>query len=194
MATTSSCLPTRSRASEVARFPMLRQQEPIADGRPNRSLADFVAPASSSGARLPGRLRGDRGPRRRRPGRPLRGRPRRLPRHHGEGAGRSPGRGLRRVPARAGAPRLGLRRGRTAVERRSRSPRSIAASGRRSAIRRAPITREKGQLFDLLGAEHAGLEPHRALRDDAGGQRQRPLLRESRRRGTSWSAGSGPTR
>jgi 5-methyltetrahydrofolate--homocysteine methyltransferase len=26
---------------------MLRQQEPIADGRPNRSLADFVAPKES---------------------------------------------------------------------------------------------------------------------------------------------------
>jgi 5-methyltetrahydrofolate--homocysteine methyltransferase len=29
---------------ELARFPMLRQQEVIADDRPNRSLADFVAP------------------------------------------------------------------------------------------------------------------------------------------------------
>ena len=29
----------------AARFPMLRQQAPIADARPNRSLADFVAPA-----------------------------------------------------------------------------------------------------------------------------------------------------
>ena len=29
---------------EVARFPMLRQQEAFGDGRPNRSLADFVAP------------------------------------------------------------------------------------------------------------------------------------------------------
>ncbi len=36
-----------ARQKEVARFPMLRQQAPIADGRPNRSLADFVAPASS---------------------------------------------------------------------------------------------------------------------------------------------------
>jgi 5-methyltetrahydrofolate--homocysteine methyltransferase len=36
-----------ARRDELARFPMLRQQEPIADGRPNRSLADFVAPASS---------------------------------------------------------------------------------------------------------------------------------------------------
>src|SRR5688572_29550854 len=31
----------------VARFPMLRQQEVIADDKPNRSLADFVAPVDS---------------------------------------------------------------------------------------------------------------------------------------------------
>jgi 5-methyltetrahydrofolate--homocysteine methyltransferase len=36
-----------SRRLELARFHMLRQQEPIADGRPNRSLADFVAPRAS---------------------------------------------------------------------------------------------------------------------------------------------------
>jgi 5-methyltetrahydrofolate--homocysteine methyltransferase len=36
-----------ARAGELARFHMLRQQEPIADGRPNRSLADFVAPRES---------------------------------------------------------------------------------------------------------------------------------------------------
>ncbi len=36
-----------SRRAEIVRFHMLRQQEPIADGRPNRSLADFVAPKSS---------------------------------------------------------------------------------------------------------------------------------------------------
>ena len=36
-----------ARNSELARFHMLRQQEPIADGRPNRSLADFVAPKAS---------------------------------------------------------------------------------------------------------------------------------------------------
>jgi 5-methyltetrahydrofolate--homocysteine methyltransferase len=33
------------RDGELARFPMLRQQEPQADRAPNRSLADFVAPA-----------------------------------------------------------------------------------------------------------------------------------------------------
>jgi len=36
-----------ARRTVLARFPMLRQQEPIADNRPNRSLADFVAPTSS---------------------------------------------------------------------------------------------------------------------------------------------------
>jgi 5-methyltetrahydrofolate--homocysteine methyltransferase len=33
-----------SRRQELARFPMLRQQEIIADRKPNRSLADFIAP------------------------------------------------------------------------------------------------------------------------------------------------------
>jgi 5-methyltetrahydrofolate--homocysteine methyltransferase len=37
-----------ARKTELVRFPMLRQQEPIADARPNRSLADFVAPRDTS--------------------------------------------------------------------------------------------------------------------------------------------------
>ena len=36
------------RGHVAARFPMLRQQAPIADAKPNRSLADFVAPAESA--------------------------------------------------------------------------------------------------------------------------------------------------
>ncbi len=35
---------------ELHRFPMLRQQEVIADNKPNRSLADFVAPCGEAGA------------------------------------------------------------------------------------------------------------------------------------------------
>ena len=35
------------RKEELTRFHMLRQQEPIADNKPNRSLADFIAPISS---------------------------------------------------------------------------------------------------------------------------------------------------
>ena len=38
------------RAGELARFNMLRQQETIADGKPNLSLADFVAPRESGRA------------------------------------------------------------------------------------------------------------------------------------------------
>ena len=36
------------RTRELARFPMLRQQGVMADGRPNRSLADYVAPRDSN--------------------------------------------------------------------------------------------------------------------------------------------------
>jgi 5-methyltetrahydrofolate--homocysteine methyltransferase len=36
-----------SRAEEIVRFPMLRQQAVMADGAPNRSLADYVAPVDS---------------------------------------------------------------------------------------------------------------------------------------------------
>jgi 5-methyltetrahydrofolate--homocysteine methyltransferase len=36
-----------SRRQELARFPMLRQQDVIADGRPNRCLADWIAPLES---------------------------------------------------------------------------------------------------------------------------------------------------
>lgn len=36
-----------ARQKEIARFRMLRQQEPMADGQPNRSLADFIAPRES---------------------------------------------------------------------------------------------------------------------------------------------------
>ncbi|MEO7296037.1 MAG: vitamin B12 dependent-methionine synthase activation domain-containing protein, partial [Candidatus Limnocylindria bacterium] len=36
-----------NRREELTRLPMLRQQEVIADGKPNRSLADFIAPTES---------------------------------------------------------------------------------------------------------------------------------------------------
>jgi 5-methyltetrahydrofolate--homocysteine methyltransferase len=39
--------PSGGARTELARFPMLRQQEVIADDKPNRSLADFVAPVES---------------------------------------------------------------------------------------------------------------------------------------------------
>jgi 5-methyltetrahydrofolate--homocysteine methyltransferase len=47
-----------SRREILARLPMLRQQEVIADGKPNRSLADFIAPVPSE--RSSGRVEGPR--------------------------------------------------------------------------------------------------------------------------------------
>ena len=46
-ATTSSCTRTTREPIELLRFNMLRQQESMPSGQPNRSLADFVAPRSS---------------------------------------------------------------------------------------------------------------------------------------------------
>ena len=40
----------REHAGELVRFNMLRQQEVIADGKPNLSLADFIAPRAAMGA------------------------------------------------------------------------------------------------------------------------------------------------
>jgi 5-methyltetrahydrofolate--homocysteine methyltransferase len=41
-------LPPSGSSRELVRFPMLRQQEVIADDKPNRSLADFVAPCDAA--------------------------------------------------------------------------------------------------------------------------------------------------
>ena len=77
-----------TRRGELARFPMLRQQEVIPDKRPNLSLADFVAPRESGSARLPGHVRRHGGHRRRCAGRAVRARSGRLQRDHGQSAGR----------------------------------------------------------------------------------------------------------
>ena len=111
----------------------------------------------------------------------VRGRARRLPGDHRQGAGRPPRRGVRRVAARARAPRV-VRARRAACRASDASASASAASGRRSATRPAPTTARRRKLFDLLGAEQAGHRADRELRDDAGGGRQRHLPRPSRRR------------
>ncbi len=100
------------------RFPMLRQQGAHDDSRPNRSLADFVAPADTGLCRPRRRVR-RRDPRRRGALRVLRGRRGRLRRDHGQGAGRPARRGVRRVAARAVASSL-VRAGRAARRGRAR--------------------------------------------------------------------------
>ena len=119
---TTSC----STALDV-RFPMLRQQTAKPAGRPNRCLADYVAPA---GDHLGGFAR--RHPRRRASWpRAYEAEQRRLPGDHGEGAGRPAGRGVRRVhpPAGpAGLVRAGRRPGDRGPARRA-LPRHPAGAG-----------------------------------------------------------------
>ena len=57
-----------------------------------------------------------------------------------------------------------------------------------------PDHTEKGKLFALLGAEDAEPRAHRDVRDDARRERQRALSSRIRRRGTSPSAASTATR
>ena len=91
-----------------ARFPMLRQQGDHADSRPNRSLADYVAPVDTGLDRPRWRIRG-RHPRQRGDRGRVRGRARRLPRDHGACACGPPRRGIRRAAARDRASRSGTR-------------------------------------------------------------------------------------
>ena len=127
--------------------------------------------------RLPRRLRPLHRLRRGRVGQALRGRPRRLQLHHGQGPGRPPGRGLRRDAPPAGPQGLGLRPGRGPLTRRpdrgtlSRHPAGPRISGLPGPHREmdpldAPRRRE--------GHRHL---PDRELRHAPGRLRQRPVLR-----------------
>ena len=136
-----------ARRAELTRLPMLRQQEVIADGRPNRSLADFIAPRDSGVPDYLGMFAVTTGHGADALVQPLRAGSRRLQRDHGQGAGRSAGRGVCRVPARAGAQGLGIRRRRTAVERGSdrrevpRHPAGVWLSGVPGSHREAEAVR-----------------------------------------------------
>ena len=75
----------------------------------------------------------------------FRARERRLQRHHGRGAGRPAGRGLRRVPAQAWCATSGATATARTSPRSSSSTRSTAASARRPATPPAPITPRRGR-------------------------------------------------
>ena len=186
---------TNARASELARFPMLRQQE-----RDRRRPAEPArSPTSSRRAatgvrRLRRRVRRDGRARRRRARRARSSADaRRLQRDHGQGARRPPGRGVRRVPARAGAAGLGLRRRRAADARRPdrrevpRHPAGVRLPGLPGPQREAQAVRPARGARDRHDAD-------RDVRDDAGGERERPLLRHPATRSTSPSAASAATR
>ena len=166
---------------------MLRQQSDYGDSRPNRSLADYVAPAGDHlGAFAVGHLR------RGRARGALRGRARRLPRDPDQGARRPAGGGVRGVPARGEPPRL-VRAGRAARERRAdrralpRDPARLRVPGLSRPLR-------EGEALRAARRRGARARAHRDVRGHAGRRRQRHLPRTTRRRATSPSAGSAATR
>ena len=118
--------------------------------RPNRCLADYVAPAGDSRRRVRGR-----DPRRRRARRRLRGRARRLQGDHRQGARRPARRGVRRMAAPAGAARV-VRPGRAAHRGRPDLRAVPRRSGRRSATRRAPITARRASSSTCSGRGRSG--------------------------------------
>ena len=126
-------------------------------------------------------VRGDRGARRREEGAPVRRRPRRLQRDHAEGARRSPRRGVRREPAPARAHRpLGLRAGRVAVAGRARG-RALSRHPPGAGLSRLPRPSRQARAVPRARLRRDRHEPHREPGDAAGGERQRLLLRASRR-------------
>ena len=153
-------------------------RRPIADGKPNLSLADFVAPRTAlAGGRtdylgafaVTAGIGADELARR------FETEHDDYTRHHRQGAGRPAGRGVRRVSSRAGAPGLGHPDERL-------TPEQLIGEAHRG-IRPAfgypacPDHSEKFKLFELLDAAAVGIVAHRARRDDAGRERQRPVLR-----------------
>ena len=107
--TTWSWGPTTARS----RFPMLRQQAAFDDGRANRSLADFVAPAEAGLHDHIGAFAVTAGIGAEELAHEFEAGQRRLPGDHGEGPGRPAGRGVRGAPAPRGAASVGLRGPRT---------------------------------------------------------------------------------
>ena len=144
-----------SRTKVLTTFHFLRQQIEKTDGTPNWCLADFIAPKAFNistsqhlnihpitSAPSPSRagigleeLVED-----------VQSRPRRLQRHHGRGAGRSPGGGVCRIPAPARPPGMGLRQSGEPDHRRSDRGKISRHPARRRLSRLPGSHRERHSL------------------------------------------------
>ena len=180
--------PTATTSSSTARGSASCASRRItATSRPNRCLADYVAPDGDCGGRL---RRCD--PRCRRARRRGRGRARRLPGDHRQGARRPVRRGVRRMAAPSG-------RGASGTHPTSSSPATICSQSGSAGIRPAfgypacPDHSEKGKLFDLLGAAKIGIELTESYAMTPAAAVSGIYLAHPTR-GTSPSAGSGTIR
>ena len=119
--------------------------------RPAQPVARRLHRSARERARRPPRwLRGHGGTRRGRARQDLRGRPRRLPRDHGQGARRPSRRGVRRMAPPLGPAHL-VRARRRRCRTRSSSRSSTGASGRRSATPPAPTTPRSARCSTCWG-------------------------------------------
>ena len=175
-------------------FPMLRQQvdHGADDDRPNRSLADYIAPPESGLADHLGGVRGHGRAGRGRAGQDLRGRPRRLPRDHGQGARRPSRRGVRRM-----APPLGpahLVRARRSPAGHGAHPGAVPGHPAGVRLPGLPRPHREAHVVRPAGGARPRHGPHDELRDDArrdgGGDSTSP----TRRLATSTWAGSARIR
>ena len=166
----------------ATRFPMLRQQMARTDTRPNRCLADYVAPTAGGAAREASATTSARS---------LSASPapriwRASTRRRTTTTARSPSRrsptgSPRRAPStctwKRGGPGTSQSRSRRS---RSCTPSGSAASGRRSAIPRARTTpRSRSSSTCWTRADRGRAD--RVVRDDAGRERQRAAARASGR-------------
>ena len=174
---------------------MLRQQEVIADDKPNRSLADFVAPIDSGDHGLRRRIRGDGRHRRRRAGARIT---------------KPSTTTTRAIIVKALADRLAEAfaeylhaqaraatgaTARTSVDQRRSDRREVSRhpSGVRLSCLSRP-QREGASCSSCSARARHRHGPHRIVRDDAGRVGQRAVLLASAGAATSTSSGSTPIR
>ena len=137
---------TTSCSTTAARFPMLRQQTRKPTAAPTGAWPTTSRPAGDHLGGFAVTIHGAD-----ELAAALRGRQRRLPGDHGEGAGRPAGRGLRRIPAPAGA--AGVVRARRQPERRDLHAERFRGIRPALGYPACPDHSEKQELFELLGAE-----------------------------------------
>ena len=157
------------------RFPMLRQQADWGDSRPNRCLADYVAPAGDHVGAFAVAIHGADELAAR-----LRGRARRLPGDHGQGARRPARRGIRRVAPPRGAARTGTRRTR-APTREELVARALPRDPAGLRLSRLPRPLREGAACSSCSTRaRPGIELTETFAMTPGRRGQRPLLRAIR--------------
>ena len=145
--------------------------------------------------RLDRRLRRHGGPRHRAAPRALQGRPRRLLRHPAEGAGRPPGRGLRRAPARARAQDAVGLRARRGAHQRGAGAREVSRHPSGAGLSRLPRPQPEARAVPPAQRRpERRHQPDRELRHDADLGGVGLLLRPSRGGSISASPASAATR